>query len=157
MKSVSRTKNIFLRDKKAPFIAFILLIEYVCFFPNATRTLQMCDVGMFSPEKKTWQTEVHQWRNINRNKELDEVCFVPLLKAINDKFIKKETIHHGFKATGIHLLNVEKHWRSSATQRYSRSPLRCSRHWRSAVQRYSRSPRLCSSSKGYHSGEPSAN
>lgn len=82
-------------------------IVLITFFPNATRILQMCDVGLFGAGKKTWTKEVQQWKIDTNNTELDEIEFVKILKKTNDKFIKKETIIKGFKVTGIHPFNVE--------------------------------------------------
>lgn len=82
-------------------------IHLITFFPNATRILQMCDVGMFGPGKRAWTAEVQNWRQQNRDKVLDEVDFVKILKQVNEKFIKVDSIKNGFRATGIHPLNVE--------------------------------------------------
>lgn len=82
---------------------FIIIIT---FFPNATRILQMCDVGMFSPGKKDWTTAVQRWQIDTNNLELDEVAFVKILKKVNDKFIKKQSIINGFRVTGIQPFNV---------------------------------------------------
>lgn len=113
-----------IRDKENPIFFFIdghkshnvldfimwcreNFIHLITFFPNATRILQMCDVGMFGPGKQAWTSEVQVWRQQNRDKALDEVEFVKVLKKVNEKFIKPESIKNGFRATGIHPLNVE--------------------------------------------------
>jgi hypothetical protein len=82
-------------------------IVLTTFFPNATRILQMCDVGMFGSGKKSWVTEVQSWRIQNKEEEMNEVEFVKVLKKVNDKFITAEAIKNGFRGTGIHPLNVE--------------------------------------------------
>jgi hypothetical protein len=84
-------------------------IHIITFFPNATRILQMCDVGMFGAGQKEWTSFVRQWRGRteNRGKEIDEVEFVKILKEVNDSFIKPESIINAYKATGIYPFNVE--------------------------------------------------
>lgn len=82
-------------------------IHLILFFPNSTRILQMCDVGMFGSGKKHWAREVQTWRIHNKDKEFDEIEFVKVLKKVNDKFITRTAIMNGFRATGIYPLNVE--------------------------------------------------
>jgi hypothetical protein len=84
-------------------------IHIITFFPNATRILQMCDVGMFGAGQKAWTKSVREWKGQpeNRDKEIDEVAFVKILKQANDSFIKPESIINAFKATGIYPFNVE--------------------------------------------------
>lgn len=82
-------------------------IHLVTFYPNATRILQMADVGMFAPAKRAFTKEVQNWRQQNKDKLLDEVEFISILMKANQRFIKPETIKNGFRATGIHPLNVE--------------------------------------------------
>ena len=82
-------------------------IELITFYPNATRILQMCDVGMFSAAKTSWKKVVQRWRSETGSKMLTEVDVVKLLKKVNDDFIKPESIINGFRATGTHPFNVE--------------------------------------------------
>lgn len=82
-------------------------IHLITFFPNATRILQMCDVGMFGPGKKAWAAEVQRWRRCNSDKVLDEVGFIRILQKVNREFIKEKSIKNGFRTTGIYPLNVE--------------------------------------------------
>ena len=82
-------------------------IELITFYPNSTRILQACDVGLFSPAKSSWKKALQRWKTENSNEILNEVKVVKLLKQVNDEFIKTQTIKNGFRVTGIYPFNVE--------------------------------------------------
>lgn len=67
----------------------------------------MADFGMFAPAKRAFTKIVQNWRQQNKDKMLDEVEFVNILAKANQVFINPEAIKNGFRATGIHPLNVE--------------------------------------------------
>lgn len=82
-------------------------IILICFYPNSTHILQMCDTSMFGPLKSGWIDEIQKWKVKTGNKEVDEIAFVQLLKQVNDRCIKKSSIINGFASTGMFPLNKD--------------------------------------------------
>lgn len=82
-------------------------IHIIKLLPNATRILQMCDVGMFGPAKSAWLESVRAWKSANKNEQIDEVNFIPIFKETCGRFIKETSIKSGFRATGWFPFEVE--------------------------------------------------
>lgn len=80
-------------------------IYIITFLPNATRILQMCDVAINGPAKKCFTKEVTKYKNETQIHEIRAPDFIKILKRVNDKVLKEETIVNGFRATGIYPLD----------------------------------------------------
>lgn len=77
-------------------------IILISLYPNATRILQPADVAAFKPIKTGWKEGVLDWRRQNMTDSLTKDKFAPVLKNVIDKYTKKETIQHGFRACGLY-------------------------------------------------------
>lgn len=84
-----------------------LQIITICLYPNSTRILQPADVAVFKPLKTGWSREVLNWRRKNVDKNFTRLHFAPLLKKTVDKYVKKEVIINGFKASELYPFNPE--------------------------------------------------
>jgi hypothetical protein len=65
----------------------------------------MCDVAMFGPLKTKYLQLYQEWKTDNPTKLFNEIEFVKLLKRVNDKVIKKDSIINGWRTTGLQPFN----------------------------------------------------
>lgn len=76
-------------------------IVLVVLYPNATRILQPCDVGVFRPLKAAWQRETLSWYRENPAENITKVIFASILKKVL-KQISPATAANSFKACGLY-------------------------------------------------------
>ncbi|KAK9717018.1 hypothetical protein QE152_g24406 [Popillia japonica] len=79
-----------------------IFFEYITLYANATRIIQLADVGVFKPVKALWRRAVLQClRGEYPNEQLTKEKFAPILRIVVDS-IKPSIIVNGFKTTGLY-------------------------------------------------------
>jgi hypothetical protein len=82
-------------------------VVLIVLYPNSTDLLQMCDVAMFGPLKTKYLQLYQEWKTDNPTKLFNEIEFVKLIKRVNDKVIKKDSIINGWRTTGLQPFNFD--------------------------------------------------
>ncbi|KAF2889800.1 hypothetical protein ILUMI_16373 [Ignelater luminosus] len=78
-----------------------------CLFPNATRILQPCDVGIFRFFKQAWRKRYQIYKQ-RSNRTSIKATFAPVFyKAFTDA-CKPNIIRNAFRCCGLYLFNVNK-------------------------------------------------
>nr|CAH7743641.1 unnamed protein product [Callosobruchus chinensis] len=79
-----------------------LQIEIISLYPNATRTLQPCDVSIFRPMKEAWRQSVREWEEQHPGEVVNKAVFARILEKAVDVSTKTETVINGFKVCGLY-------------------------------------------------------
>lgn len=78
-----------------------------CLLPNATHILQACDIGLFSPMKSAWISEVKYWQMNHIGEVLTKKTFPEVFKIVWDRVTTLENSTQGFKKSGLYPLTPE--------------------------------------------------
>lgn len=88
-------------------LCYDLKIILIALYPNSTRILQPADVSAFKPIKNGWKKALMEWRRTHLEQNLTKTDFAPILKIVLDKYVSKEIIRSGFRASGLFPWNAD--------------------------------------------------
>ena len=83
-------------------------IYFVMLLANSTHLLQVLDVAVFGPMKRSWRLVLLDWRmKTRRNGDIPKEVFPQLLKALDERvrLTVEECLKSGFRACGLYPLN----------------------------------------------------
>ena len=75
-------------------------------YPNATHILQPCDVGIFRPLKRSWQTKVAEHAQ-KTSQAITKSNFAPLFNAAFIEASKPDIIKKAFETCGLYPFNPD--------------------------------------------------
>ncbi|XP_060791261.1 homeobox and leucine zipper encoding b isoform X2 [Neoarius graeffei] len=90
----------------AEFCAANGVILY-CLLPNATRILQACHIGLFSPMKASWEKCVKEWQTQHVDEVFTKTHFPSVFKKAWYSVTTLENSVNGFKRSGLFPLSID--------------------------------------------------